>query len=74
MGHAKRLVELTGGTGKSQTNFAYNSGRDKQTYNKNEKGKEVTIYTITNSAWKEKLQLLNFSTRLFVSNKKGLKK
>lgn len=43
---AKRFVELRKDSGKSQKNFAYDAGRDKQSYNKNEKGKGATIYTI----------------------------
>lgn len=43
---AKRLVELREKSGFSQKNFALESGRDKQSYNKNEKGKGTTIYTV----------------------------
>jgi transcriptional regulator with XRE-family HTH domain len=42
----KRFVEIRKKSGKNQVAFAYDSGRDKQSYNKNEKGKGATIYTI----------------------------
>jgi transcriptional regulator with XRE-family HTH domain len=43
---AIRITELREGTGKNQTQFAYDYGKDKQTQNRFEKGRGATIYTI----------------------------
>lgn len=44
---AERFKEIRKDTtGKSQKDFALESGRDKQSYSKNERGKGATIYTI----------------------------
>jgi len=43
---AKRLKELRKETGKTQQDFAHSSGRDKQSYYKNESGKGTSIYAI----------------------------
>lgn len=43
---AERFEQIRKASGKTQTNAALESGRDKQSYNKNEKGKGATIYTI----------------------------
>jgi len=43
---SKRIAELREGTGKNQTQFAYDYGKDKQTQNRFEKGRGATIYTI----------------------------
>lgn len=43
---AKRLKELREQLGKTQQDFAHESGRDKQSYNKNERGKGTSIYVI----------------------------
>ncbi len=44
----KRMTQLRKKTGKSQKDFAYETGRDKQSYNKNEKGKAASIYMVNN--------------------------
>lgn len=41
-----RFIELRESSGKNQTQFAYDYGKDKQTQNKFEKGKGASIYTI----------------------------
>jgi transcriptional regulator with XRE-family HTH domain len=43
---SKRITELREQSGKNQTQFAYDYGKDKQTQNKFEKGRGATIYTI----------------------------
>lgn len=43
---AKRLREIRNKTGKSQETLAHETGRDKQSYNKNERGKGTTIYIV----------------------------
>jgi transcriptional regulator with XRE-family HTH domain len=43
---ALRLKELREFSGKNQTQFAYNYGKDKQTQNRLEKGRGATIYSI----------------------------
>jgi transcriptional regulator with XRE-family HTH domain len=43
---ALRFKELREGSGKNQTQFAYDYGKDKQTQNRFEKGRGATIYTI----------------------------
>lgn len=43
---AKRFREIRISSEKTQEDFAHESGRDKQSYNKNETGKGATIYTI----------------------------
>lgn len=44
----KRMTQLRKKTGKTQKDFAYDTGRDKQSYNKNEKGKGTSLYVINN--------------------------
>lgn len=41
---AQRFKEIRLATGKTQQDFAYEAGRDKQSYSKNERGKGATIY------------------------------
>ena len=43
---SQRIKELREGSGKNQTEFAYNLGIDKQTLNRLEKGRGASIYTI----------------------------
>lgn len=43
---ALRIKELRESSGKNQTQFAYNYGKDKQTQHRWEKGRGATIYTI----------------------------
>jgi transcriptional regulator with XRE-family HTH domain len=43
---ALRFRELRESSGKNQTQFAYDYGKDKQTQNRFEKGRGATIYTI----------------------------
>lgn len=43
---AQRMKSIRSRSGKTQQDFAHEAGRDKQSYNKNEKGKGTTIYTI----------------------------
>jgi transcriptional regulator with XRE-family HTH domain len=57
---AKRLKEIRQGTGKTQESFAHSSGRDKQSYNKNEKGKGATVYTINKFCIENGLTLSQF--------------
>jgi transcriptional regulator with XRE-family HTH domain len=70
---AKRFIELRKDTGKTQETFAHESGRDKQSYNKNEKGKGATIYTINKFCIENGITLKEFfDSPLF--NKKTPKK
>ncbi len=43
---SKRLKQLREQSGKTQQDFAHETGRDKQAYNKNETGKGASIYMI----------------------------
>lgn len=43
---AMRVKELRIQSGKNQTDFAYDYGKDKQTQNKLESGRGATIYTV----------------------------
>ena len=43
---AARIKELRENTGKNQTEFAYDFGTDKQTWNRYEGGRGVSIYTV----------------------------
>ena len=44
---ALRFKNLRDSFGKTQEDIAHRSGRDKQSYSKNERGKGATIYTIS---------------------------
>ncbi len=57
---AKRFVELRKDSGKTQEKFAHEAGRDKQSYNKNEKGKGATIYTINKFCLEYNITLKQF--------------
>jgi transcriptional regulator with XRE-family HTH domain len=70
---AKRFAEIRKDSGKTQEAFAHESGRDKQSYNKNEKGKGATIYTINKFCIENGITLKEFfDSPLFVI-KKGKK-
>lgn len=57
---AQRFKEIREGTGKTQQNFAHESGRDKQSYSKNERGKGATIYTISKFCLENDITLSEF--------------
>jgi transcriptional regulator with XRE-family HTH domain len=70
---AKRFIEIRETSGKTQESFAHESGRDKQSYNKNEKGKGATIYTVNKFCIETGITLRQFlDSPLF--GKKGSKK
>ena len=48
---AQRFRNIREGTGKTQQDFAHGSGRDKQSYSKNERGKGASIYTVNFCNW-----------------------
>jgi transcriptional regulator with XRE-family HTH domain len=67
---AKRFEEIRKHSGKTQEAFAHGSGRDKQSYNKNEKGKGATIYTINKFCFENDISLKQFfDSPLFVKKK-----
>lgn len=57
---AKRLKELRKETGKTQQDFAHGSGRDKQSYHKNESGKGTSIYAINKFCMESDITLMQF--------------
>jgi len=57
---AKRLKELRKETGKTQQDFAHESGRDKQSYYKNEAGKGTSIYAINKFCIERGITLVDF--------------
>lgn len=70
---AKRFKELRKEAGKTQEDIAYESGRDKQSYNKNERGKGATIYTVNKFCLDNGINLKDFfDSPLF--NKKVIKR
>jgi len=71
---AKRLVEIRKDSGKTQETFAHESGRDKQSYNKNEKGKGTTIYTIYKFCTENDITLKEFFDSPLFSSKKSNKR
>ena len=71
---AKRFEEIRKASGKTQETFAHESGRDKQSYNKNEKGKGATIYTIHKFCLENNITLSEFfDSPLFGTKKTGKK-
>jgi transcriptional regulator with XRE-family HTH domain len=71
---AKRFEEIRKKTGKTQETFAHESGRDKQSYNKNEKGKGATIYTINKFCIENGMSLKEFFDSPLFILKKGRNK
>ena len=71
---AKRFEEIRKASGKTQETFAHESGRDKQSYNKNEKGKGATIYTINKFCIENGITLTEFFDSPLFSSKKNIKK
>lgn len=57
---AKRFEEIRKNSGKTQEAFAHEYGRDKQSYNKNEKGKGATVYTINKFCIENGITLKDF--------------
>ena len=57
---AQRFKEIREASGETQQSFAHGSGRDKQSYNKNEKGKGATIYTINKFCLENDISLNEF--------------
>jgi transcriptional regulator with XRE-family HTH domain len=57
---SKRLKELRLQSGKTQESFAHESGKDKQSYNRNETGKGATIYTINKFCKENDITLKQF--------------
>lgn len=70
---AKRFEEIRRNSGKTQEAFAHESGRDKQSYNKNEKGKGATIYTINKFCIENGITLKEFFDSPLFHVKKGKK-
>ena len=68
---AKRFLEIRKDSGKTQEAFAHESGRDKQSYNKNEKGKGATIYTIYKFCIENDITLKEFFDSPLFSKKKS---
>lgn len=67
---AKRFEEIRKNSGKTQEAFAHESGRDKQSYNKNEKGKGATIYIINKFCIENGITLMDFfDSQLFFSKR-----
>jgi len=67
---AQRFKEIRESTGQTQQNFAHGSGRDKQSYNKNEKGKGATIYTINKFCIENEITLQDFfNSDIFLTSK-----
>jgi transcriptional regulator with XRE-family HTH domain len=71
---ARRLLEIRKDSGKTQEAFAHESGRDKQSYNKNEKGKGTTIYTIYKFCIENDITLKEFFDSPLFSSKKSNKR
>lgn len=68
---AQRFKEIRLATGKTQQDFAYEAGRDKQSYSKNERGKGATIYTIHKFCLEHNISLSYFfDSELFNNSKK----
>jgi len=66
---AKRFEEIRKATGKNQKDAAHESGRDKQSYNKNERGKGATIYTIHKFCIENTISLKDFfDSPIFLKN------
>ena len=57
---AQRFRNIREGTGKTQQDFAHGSGRDKQSYSKNERGKGASIYTINKFCIENNITLVEF--------------
>lgn len=57
---ALRFKELRTASGKKQKDFAYEHGRDKQSYSKNERGKGASIYTIHKFCLETEITLQDF--------------
>ncbi|MEJ8841496.1 helix-turn-helix domain-containing protein [Lacibacter sp. H375] len=70
---AKRFAEIRKDSGKTQEAFAHESGRDKQSYNKNEKGKGATIYTINKFCIENGMTLKEFFDSPLFHTKRGKK-
>lgn len=67
---AQRFKEIREASGETQQSFAHGSGRDKQSYNKNEKGKGATIYTINKFCIENEMTLEEFfNSELFAIKK-----
>ncbi len=71
---AKRFEEIRKQSGKTQEAFAHEAGRDKQSYNKNEKGKGATIYTINKFCIENEISLKQFFDSPLFAPKKNTKK
>lgn len=71
---AQRFKELRESSGKTQQNFAHSSGRDKQSYNRNETGKGATIYSVNKFCLENELTLKEFFDSPLFVNKQFLKK
>ena len=68
---ALRITELREKSGKNQTQFAYDYGKDKQTQNRFEKGRGATIYTINKFCIAIGITVSEFfDSPLFTKNKK----
>lgn len=68
---AKRLKELREASLKTQEAFAHEFGKDKQSYNRNERGKGATIYTVHKFCLESGITLKDFfDSPLFALKKK----
>ena len=70
---SKRLKELRIQSGKTQETFAHEAGWDKQSYNRNEKGKGTTIYTINKVCSELGITLKEFFDSPLFNLRKGKK-
>jgi transcriptional regulator with XRE-family HTH domain len=71
---AKRFKEIREEIGVTQEALAHSSGRDKQSYNKNERGKGATIYTINKFCIENSISLKYFfDSPLFLPRKVKVK-
>ncbi len=70
---AKRFEEIRKASGKTQESFAHEAGRDKQSYNKNEKGKGASIYTIHKFCIENSITLKEFFDSPLFAGKKQKK-
>lgn len=71
---SQRFREIRESTGKNQKDFAYEAGRDKQSYSKNERGKGATIYIINKFCIENGITLAEFFNSELFSKIKSKRK
>jgi len=67
---ALRFKEIRERVGVTQEAFAHGAGRDKQSYNKNERGKGATIYTVNKFCIENGIALKDFFDSPLFSKRK----